>query len=349
MVVTIRPKPSYSDNYLAFVKRVDDQSALYIKNLKSGVETQLYLGLDRDLQETNGEHGNTANFAWTPDDKSIVFWAKGHFHSVEVAHGKITQIPVHIKVKKQITPAIRYAVDVAPDRFKVKMARWTQLSPNGKKILFQAVGYLYVKDVKSGKIKRLTKQNKHFEYYPKFSPDGKRVVYTTWSDSQLGAVRVAKLRNGRSTRLTQQPGHYIEPSFSPDGKKILFTKVTGGFLLSGDWSMDPGIYVINAKGGEMRRIVPSGRRPHFSYDSQRIYFINKETSTQLQLKSVDLDGNKQRTHYQGEYITDFQVSPDGKWVAFVQHFNIYIAPLMKIGKGFMIHPIILVKCFLWLN
>lgn len=332
----IRPKPSNNGKHMAFVKRVDDQSALYVKNLKSGIETLVYLGLDRDLQETNGEHGNTANFAWTPDDKRLVFWAKGTFHSVGVKKGDVKNIPVHVKAEKQVTPALRFAVDVAPDTFKVKMARWTQLSPDGKKALFQAVGYIYVRDTKSGKVKRLTKQNDHFEFYPSFSPDGKRVVYTTWDDDKLGSVKVVKLRNGRGTTITKEPGHYVNPSFSSDGKKVLFQKVTGGFLLTADWSMEPGIYTASAKGGDVKRVVKSGYSPQFSADGKRVLFTAFGADNELQLKSANLNGKDERTHLKGSYITDFKVSPDGQWVAFVQHFNVYVAPFMTVGKALSI-------------
>ncbi len=328
----IRPMPSNNGKYLAFVKRVDTQSALYIKNLKSGIETEVYLGLDRDLQETNGEHGNTAAYSWTPDDKRIVFWAGGKFHSVDVNSTKVTNIPVHVKAEKQITPALRFAVDVAPDTFKVKMARWTQISPDGKTALFQALGHIYVRTIKSGKVKRLTKQNDHFEYYPSFSRDGKSVVYTTWDDKDLGSVKVAQLRNGRSKTVTKQKGHYIEPSFSPDGKKVLFKKTTGGFLLSGDWSLNPGIYIADTKGGNVRRITKSGNNAHFADNTSRVYFYGYGKENELQLKSTNLNGKDERTHLKGDYITDFKVSPNGKWVAFIQDFNTYVAPLVLTGK-----------------
>jgi Tol biopolymer transport system component/imidazolonepropionase-like amidohydrolase len=328
----IRPMPSNNGKYLAFVKRVDTQSALYIKNLKSGIETEVYLGLDRDLQETNGEHGNTAAYSWTPDDKRIVFWAGGKFHSVDVNSTKVTNIPVHVKAEKQITPALRFAVDVAPDTFKVKMARWTQISPDGKTALFQALGHIYVRTIKSGKVKRLTKQKDHFEYYPNFSRDGKNVVYTTWDDKDLGTVRVAQLRNGRSKTVTKQKGHYIEPSFSPDGKKVLFKKTTGGFLLSGDWSLNPGIYIADTKGGNVRQITKSGNNAHFADNTSRVYFYGYGEENELQLKSTNLNGKDERTHLKGDYITDFKVSPNGKWVAFIQDFNTYVAPLVLTGK-----------------
>lgn len=329
----IRPMPSDNGKYLAFVKRVDMQSALFVKNLQSGIETQVYKGLDRDLQETNGEHGNTPAFAWTPDDKNLIFWAGGKFHSVDVNSTKVNAIPVHIKVEKQITPALKFAVDVAPDTFKVKMARWTQVSPDGKTVLFQALGHIYTRNIKSGKVKRLTSQNSAFEFYPSFSRDGKSVVYTTWNDNKLGEVRVAQLRSGKSKVITRQKGHYIEPTFSPDGKKVLFKKVTGGFLLSGDWSMNPGIYIADSKGGNVRRITKSGSNAHFANTTHRVYFSDGGEANELLFKSTDLNGKDERVHFKGDYLTDYKMSPDGKWIAFIKGFQTYVAPFVTIGKA----------------
>ncbi len=331
----IRPTPSHDGKQLAFVKRIDQQTALYVKDLKSGIEREVYLGLDRDLQETSGEHGNTTAYAWTPDDKKLVFWAGGIFHSVDVSDNTVTDIPVHLKVEKKISPALRFAVDVAPDTFKVKMARWTQISPDGKNILFQALGHIYVRNVKSGKAKRLTKQKDHFEYYPSFSRDGKSVVYTTWDDNKLGSVKIAKLRNGRSHTVTRNKGHYIEPSFSPDGKKVLFKKITGGHLLSGDWSMEPGIYLADSKGGKkskIRRVTQSGYNAHFTANTDRVYFSERGKDNHLLFKSTNLNGKDERTHFTGDFITDYKASPDGKWIAFSQHFNTFVAPFVTTGK-----------------
>jgi Tol biopolymer transport system component/imidazolonepropionase-like amidohydrolase len=328
----IRPTPSHDGKQLAYVKRIDDTSALYVKDLTSGIEREIYLGLDRDLQETSGEHGNTTSFSWMPDDEQLVFWAAGKFHRVNVSSKKVTDIPVHITAQKKITPALRFAVDVAPDTFKVKMARWTQRSPDGKKVMFQALGHIYIRDVRSGKAKRLTKQKDHFEYYPSFSRDGKNVVYTTWEDGQLGSVKVARVRNGKSRTVTEQKGHYIEPSFSPDGKRVLFRKVTGGHLLSGDWSMNPGIYIADSRGGKVKRIIKSGANAHFTADTKRVYFSDGGEDNHLLFKSVNLDGKEERTHFKGDYVTDYKVSPDGKWLAFSQHFNTFVAPFVSTGK-----------------
>ncbi|MFC3034620.1 amidohydrolase family protein [Pseudoalteromonas fenneropenaei] len=337
----IRPTPSPDGKAIAYVKREDNgkglESAIYIKDLKSGIESHIYTGLDRDLQETNGAHGNTPAIAFTPDGKSLVFWSKGTFHRVDIASKKVSGIVAHVVAEKQITPALRFAVDVAPDTFKVKLARWSQLSPDGQTALFQALGYLYSKDVKSGKVRRLTSQTDHFEFYPSFSRDGKSVVYTTWNDQQLGSVRIVSAKGGKGKVISQDPGHYITPSFSPDGQSVLYKKVTGGYLLNGDWSMEPGIYLTDSKGKQHKRLVKDGNNPHFGNDPERVFFTTGSGDTGLELKSVNLSGLEARSHFKGDYIFDFRVSPDGKYVAFIENFNTFVAPFTHTGKTLSIN------------
>ena len=329
----IRPTPSPDGKSLAFVRRTPSMtSAIYVKNLESGLELPVYDKLDRDLQETNGSQGNTPSIAWTPDSKSIVFWAGGKIRRVRIDTGEAEVIPVHVHAEKKIAPTLRFAVDVAPDQFEVKMPRWAQMSPDGGKVIFQALGHLHVKDLKTGRQRRLTGQNDHYEFYPCFSRDGRQVVYTTWDDQQLGSVRVVPVGGGPSRTLTDQPGHYIEPRFSPDGQSIVYRKITGGRLLAGDWSENPGIYVVSARGGESTRVSRSGFNPQFSADGERVLFSGTEEDTQLVLKSVDLDGHEERTHLKGKEATEFRVSTDGRWVAFTEQYNAYVAPFAISGK-----------------
>ena len=119
------------------------------------------------------------------DRSSIVFWAGGKFRRVNVATRESAVIPVHVVAKKKIHKALRFPVDVAPDRFEVRMPRWPQFSPDGSKALFQALGRLYIADPPGGEPKRLTESGDGFEFYPSFSLDGQSIVYTTWDDERL--------------------------------------------------------------------------------------------------------------------------------------------------------------------
>lgn len=339
---SIVPTPSPDGKHLAFIRRVKNKTALFVKNLSTGLEKAVYLDLERDMQEGFGSEGYFAYFDWTSDSKNLVFWTAGKFHQLSLKSQSLKTIPVSVKTELQYADALRVDVDVAPDSFPIKMTRWAQKSPNGKSILFQALGKLYVKDIKSGKTKRLTKQNNHDELYPRYSNDGKNIVYTTWNDQDLGSVSIVKARGGKGKAITKMPGHYIEPSFSTDGKLVVYKKVTGGYLLSPEYSTEPGIYVSNLKSGDTLRIAKSGAAPHFAGDNKRVYMttpVAGSSYSETQLISVDLKGEDKRQHlYGADKIAEYRLSHDKKWVAFVYQYNAYIAPFVDTGKRVSIGP-----------
>ncbi len=328
----IRPTPSPDGKQLAFIKRLYGLvSAIYLKDLESGREWAIYDDFERDLQESSGSEGNAPAIAWTPDGGSIVFWSGGGFHRVEIASREVTRIPVHVSTEKKIQTALRVPVEVAPETVEVRMPRWAQYA-SSERVVFQALGHIYVKDLATARQRRLTDQTDHFEYHPSVSRDGRRVVYTTWDDQKLGSVRVTSIDGGAGRTLTPAPGHYVEPRFSQDGQRIVYRKITGGFLLSPFWSMEPGIYVVDVNGGEPERISESGFDAHFDAGGERVLFSENVDTTELALKSVGLDGHEERTHLQGAEVTEFSVSPDGRWVAFTEQFNGFVAPFARTGK-----------------
>ncbi len=329
----IRPTPSRDGKSLAFVRRTPAfTSALYVKDLASGIERPVYDRLDRDLQETDGSQGNTTAFAWTPDGASIVFWAGGKIRRVNTQTKASSIIPVHVRTTRKVHPALRFPVQVAPDTFDVKMPRWVQTSPDGTRVVFQALGRLYVKDLPSGTQRRLTEQDDHSEIYPSFSRDGRSIVYATWDDDALGTVRVVPASGGAGRVVTREPGHCVEPRFSPDGKSVLYRKVTGGYFTSGAWSMDPGIYLTPLKGGAPTLLSKTGSDAHFGAATDRVFFSDTVEDTQPVLKSVNLQGVDVRTHLKGEQATGFSVSPDGRFVAFAENYNAFVAPFAITGK-----------------
>ncbi len=334
----VRPTPSPDGRRLAFVKRLPGLvSALYLKDLDSGKERAVYRPLDRDLQETSGSQGNATAMAWTPDGGSIVFWARGKLRRLEVESGESEVIPIRVKAEKQIQPALRFRADLASDSFRVKMPRWAQKSPDGTKVVFQALGHIRIRDAAGGAARRLTGQSDHFEHYPAFSRDSRSIVYTTWDDDQLGSVRITGVASGDSRTITADPGHYVEPRFSPDSGNVVYRKIAGGALLSPLWSMEPGIYVVPTAGGEATRVAKSGFDAHFGAADDRVFFSDLE-DTQLVLKSVDLNGHQERVHLKGEMLTELKVSPDGRWVAFSEQFNAYLAPFTFTGKTVDVGP-----------
>jgi imidazolonepropionase-like amidohydrolase/Tol biopolymer transport system component len=335
---SVRPTPSPDGKSLAFIRRVRYKSTLFILDLESGKETPIYDGLDRDMQETWAIHGLYPTMAWTPDNKSIVFWAAGHISRIDVASKAVTPIPFHVHATRRIQEALRVPIEVAPSSYPIKMLRWSTVSPNGKQVVYGALGYLYIRDLPTGTPHRLTKQTDHFEFYPAWSRDGKSIVYTTWKDQTLGTIRIVSAVGGESRVITDKPGHYIEPAFSPDGSKVAYRTTSDGYLRSALWSGETGIYVVPSAGGASKLITKKGASPQFGASNDRVFFMTFEDEDKRGLHSIGIDRTDERAHLLSAFATEYALSPDEKWVAFREKFNAYIAPFIRTGKTIDIGP-----------
>ena len=324
-----RPQPSPDGRHLAFVRRVRDETALFLYDLQTGAETPLTAGLSRDQQETWAIFGVYPNFAWTPDGEGLVYWANGTLHHLDVASGRATDIPFSADVDLTVTEAVRSERPAAEDRFTVRMIRDAATSPDGETLVFSALGHLWAKRGDDAP-RRLTEDDDRFEYDPAFSPDGRTLVYTTWSDAAYGEVRALDLRSRRSRVLSQRPGHYRTPQFSPDGQHLVVRRDGGSGLRGGLYGLDTGIYRLGADGSDWELVTEDGRDPRFTADGERITFLTGGGLSK-QFKSIDLDGSDERTHFTLEYATDLVPSPDGRYVAFVEAFNVYVAPFPLAG------------------
>lgn len=333
---SVRPTPSPDGKQLAFVRRVRGRTTLYMADVASGAERALFDGLDRDMQETWAIHGVYPTMAWTPDSKSLVFWASGKLNRIDVASGRVTPIPFHVKDTRTMAQALRFPQNVAPERVALKMLRWVQVSPKGDRVVYQALGHLYARELPNGLPRRLTRQTDHFEMFPSFSRDGRFIVYTTWDDEKLGSIRVVPATGGEGQVVSTQPGFYREPVFSPDGRFIVYRAGNSSLLFPGQWSRDQGLYVIGRNGGTPRRLVKDGEQPHFGASSDRVFFLaveDGEKEDKRELRSIGLDESQPRTHLTSSEVVGFRVSPDARWVAFRENFNAYVMPLPRGGKA----------------
>jgi imidazolonepropionase-like amidohydrolase/Tol biopolymer transport system component len=344
---SIRPTPSPDGKWLAFVRRVRFKTVLFTKDLVSGRERPLYDALDRDMQETWAMHGVYPGMAWTPDSRAVVVWAGGKIRRIERDGGRASDIPFRVRDTRRMAQAVHFANRVAPERFPVRMLRWVTVSPKGDQVAYQALGRIYVRALPEGAPRRLTMQMDHFEMYPSFSRDGRRIVYTTWDDEKAGTVRIAPAAGGEGRVVTTEPGLYRDPVFSPDGTRVVYRKDAGGDLVTPDWSNEIGLYWSPATGGASSLVSRDGNGPRFGIASDRIYFTKlEETEASREQRepekrvyvSAALDGADLREHYVSENATEFAVSPDEKWLAFRERYNAFVTPFVRTGKRVEIGP-----------
>jgi len=327
---SLRPQPSPDGTQLAFIRRVDTTTVLMVHDIASGRNRTLWNGLDHDQQEVWAIFGTYPGYAWTPDGRSIVIWAQGKLWRVDAQTGTPTNIPFTATVKQTLVEAVRFPQQVAPAQFDVKMLRWVSVSPDQRRVAYSALGRLYVKDLPNGTPRRVTASNE-LELYPSWSPDGQSLVYATWVDSTYGAIRVARLAGGAPRTLTRAPGHYVEPRFSPDGAHVVYRRIGGDALRGTLHTRDRGVYIVAATGGEPRLVTEEGSEPRFNHTGDRIFLAGGEAGRSA-LISVNLNGGDRRVHVTSENGGQFAPSPDGNWVAWVERFNAYVAPLGMTGR-----------------
>ena len=324
---SVRPTPAHDGKRIAFVRREGNRTKLWVKDFATGVERVVYDALDRDVQETWAVTGVYTDMAWTPDDRAIVFWAGGKLRRVDANGSGGAVIPFRVADTRVVVDATHPKVDVAPDRVVTRMPRWASVSPDGRQVVFETLGKLWVKPVAGGAPRRLTRGTDEMELWPSWSRDGKQIVFVGWTDAGLGQVKMVGAGGGTVRTVTTVPGHYRRPHLSPDARVIVFEQGGSDGLTSSRGNPGNGAYRVATAGGAPVRIAKDAAEPQFGADSDRVFLL-KTDKTKRQLVSTDLNGQAERVHASGELVNDFQVSPRGDYVAFRQNYEAFVMPLM---------------------
>lgn len=327
----ISPTLSPDGKSMAFIKRVRTKSVLMIRDLESGLERAIYDNLSKDQQEAWAIFGPFTNFNWTPDSKNLIFWSHGKINKLNVETLVLTDIPFSANVKYEVALSHREEFNPAPDTFTAKVIRHAVTSPDGKTLVFNAAGYLWRKSLPDGTPARIT-SGSTFEFEPAFSPDGRTLVYVTWSDLESGAIMSLDLtrRNAQPRKLTTEKGIYREPNFSRDGRTLVFRRENGNGQQGYAYTLNTGIFTMPAAGGEMKLVRRGGSNATFNSAGDRIFF-QAGGGLSSSFQSVDLTGNDARTHFRSTYTNNYVPSPDNKWIAFSELFKVYIAPMPMAG------------------
>ncbi len=328
----VRPAPSPDGRYLAFVRRENVQSKLFVKDMATGEERMIYGDLDRDVQETWAVTGVYPNMDWTPDSKSILFWAGGKIRRIDADGSGMSVIPFQISDSRMAAAAPHPEIAVGADSFTARMTRFAQVSPDGRQVVFESMGRLYVKPMSGGSARPLTDGADAREMQPSWSRDGRSIAFVGWNDDTLARIRTVAAGGGKARTVTSTPGHYGNPRFSPDGRTIVFEKGEGGYLTSPTYSDNAGVYRVPASGGTAQLVSRDMASPHFGAANDRLFMVGNEDG-KAALVSTDLNGEAKRVHAKGELVNDFAVSPDGQTVAFRESYEAYVMPLMPGGQA----------------
>jgi Tol biopolymer transport system component len=186
--------------------------------------------------------GNVRNFAFSPDEKKIVF-----------SIGGFDDIQSEIFIADFDGSSILRPV-------KLHNGYGATWSPDGTKILFSddiagnGYGHICVINVDGSNLIDLTAiSNKtNIDYDPSYSPDGNpswspdgsKIVFYSRRENHAFKIFVMNSDGSNVLKLNEDG---IHPSFSPDGKKIIFTS-----------SHESEIYAMNADGTDIIQLVNCG-------------------------------------------------------------------------------------------
>ena len=211
-------------------------------------------------------------------------------------------------------------------------------SPDGKRIVFcsdrdghplRIPGWftsdIYVMDADGGNQRRLTNHPED-DKSPSWSPDGTRIAFQSYRDNDRNhniEIYVINVDGSNLQRLTNNLAADEAPAWSPDGEQIVFESAREGHFIDLDENITDEIYVMDADGGNQRRLTENRNNdwdPVWSPDGTRIAFAadRKGDGAKFDIYVMDADGGNQRK-LTNNRIIDWSPSwsPDGERIAFV--------------------------------
>jgi formylglycine-generating enzyme required for sulfatase activity/Tol biopolymer transport system component len=332
----LSPQVSRDGKRLAFVRRVADKTVLFVEDIATDTERAVYDGLDRDLQASYDAQVNYyPRFGWFPDNQHVAIWAKGKLFKIDMESGAATEIPFRVTAHHRITDRTVFAQELAPSKVGVRAVRQLAMSPDGRTLLFTALNHLWRKALPEGAPVRFN-NDAALSFDAAYSHDGKRVAFVAWDDERGSALEVSAANGGGGAKIIATSSGVIrQPSFSFDGKRIVYRIQDADGAMGGGRSK-PGIYWVDASGGESHFVTAGDELPQFSPDGERIYYVQTDwsgASPSQVLRSVTLGGLDKREHARtpNADTTDLHVSPDLRWIAFRERLDFYVVPYREIG------------------
>jgi TolB protein len=157
---------------------------------------------------------------------------------------------------------------------------------------------------------------------PRWSPDGTKILYTSFHRSTAAAIYQIDLNTMQRTEFVNFQGTNQSARFSPDGSKVTM-------VLSGEGN--PEVYVANSQGRSVsRRTRLSGveSSPSFSPDGRQLLFVS-DMAGGPQLYTMPVEGGRPRRL--ATNISRYCAEPDWSWTK-----PNLVAFSMRIGSGFQI-------------
>ncbi len=155
---------------------------------------------------------------------------------------------------------------------------------------------LAVMDYDGHNVRQLT-YDKSISVRPRWSPDGRKIIYTSYKSGFPDVLEV-DLYTGQRRRLAGYPGLNTGAAFSPDGLRIALTLSKDG---------NPELYTMDADGRGLQRLTRTRgaeSSPVWSPDGQSIAYVSDDRGTPQIYLIHHSGGEPQRLTVSPSYNTE---------------------------------------------
>ena len=230
--------------------------------------------------------------SWSPDGQNILF----------VSYGVMSEGEFLIKPDGSEIQKIRGGIEPS----------W---SPDGNIIMiniFNGNRDIVLMDTETQNITRLTHDENFLkEYFPKYSPDGKEIVFSATNKTGDDDIYILNLNANVVYKITDGESAHI-PDFSPDSKFIAYLSYKDRF-----------IHITTSDGKENKKIIDKKRydlSSNFRWTPDSKYLLLNNGSNTITKVNID-DPTDIEYIYDPAAHWDPEYSPDGNYVTFVSNMD----------------------------
>ena len=279
------------------------------------------------------------------------------------------EIPFQVKDTRKAATAVRFGVDVLTGVMQASMsprisdplanpqggfpknAAWCAcsaggVSPDGKRVAYQALGYIYLRDLPNGEPPPPHEADRPLRVLPVLV--ARREVHRLHDLERRDARRDPRGggAGGRLPRRDLETRPLLRPRLLagrhedrlPQGlrRPAAFDRLVGRSRPVLDRGLGHRRPAQPHRRGRLPAPLRQGIRPRLlRQDRGR---RRPDRSGKRVFASIELDGSDAHDYYLSELATEFAVSPDGKWLAFREGFNAYVTPFIETGRRVDIGP-----------
>ena len=236
------------------------------------------------------------------DGSRIVFEQDARLHVLDTGTGQTSEVVVDINSDDRIN----MITHVDP----LKFLRSFDISPNAKRIVFEARGEIYTAPAEHGDVRNLTNSPGARDHGASWSPDGKWIIYVSDRTGDDEVYLVDQMGKEPERKLTSSGQFKTGLTWSPESDEVLFT------------TNDNALHLLDIDNGKATTIAKNEHRDITSYswspDGRWIAYDYAERNRNRDIYIYDTKDKK--SHQVTRDLGDDHeptFTPDGKYLLLV--------------------------------